>query len=62
MSQSISLWGAVYSDVPAVDLPKTGGGTARFYDAADGDVMSYGAAPLVGSAVVGSSALCEEEE
>ena len=28
----IDLLGAVYPDVPAVDLPKSGGGTARFYD------------------------------
>lgn len=35
MSQSISLWGAQYSDVPAVNLPKTGGGTARFTDVSD---------------------------
>lgn len=28
----IELYGATYSDVPAVDLPKSGGGTARFYD------------------------------
>lgn len=28
----IELLGATYSDVPAVDLPKSGGGTARFYD------------------------------
>ena len=35
MSQNITLWGASYSDVPAVNLPKTGGGTARFTDVAD---------------------------
>ena len=29
---------------------------------ADGDSMSYGAEPLVGYAIVGQSALCEEEE
>lgn len=28
----IELLGAIYPDVPAVDLPKSGGGTARFYD------------------------------
>lgn len=28
----IELMGATYPDVPAVDLPKSGGGTARFYD------------------------------
>lgn len=33
MAQNISLLGASYSDVPAVVLPKTGGGTARFDDA-----------------------------
>lgn len=33
MAQNITLLGASYSDVPAVDLPKTGGGTARFADA-----------------------------
>ena len=32
MAQNISLWGASYSDVPAVDLPKSGGGTATFTD------------------------------
>lgn len=57
----VTLWGASYSDVPAVNLPKTGGGTATFYDAADGDNMSFGAEPLVGYARVGQSALCEEE-
>ena len=29
---NISLWGASYADVPAIDLPKTGGGTVRFYE------------------------------
>lgn len=33
MSQNITLLGASYSAVPAVLLPKTGGGTARFDDA-----------------------------
>ena len=32
MAQNITLLGASYSDVPAVTLPKTGGGTARFDD------------------------------
>ncbi len=35
MSQNISLWNAVYSAVPAVNLPKQGGGTARFTDVSD---------------------------
>lgn len=32
MAQNITLLGASYADVPAVQLPKTGGGTARFTD------------------------------
>lgn len=35
MSQNISLWGANYSDVPSVLLPKQGGGTASFTDVTD---------------------------
>lgn len=35
MSQNITLLGASYSDVPAVNLPKTGGGTASFTDVTD---------------------------
>ena len=45
MAQDISLMGASYTAVPAVTLPKTGGGTARFTDvtpttATDSDVAS----------------------
>ena len=58
----VQLWGAVYADVPAVTLPSENNTTVTFYEATDGDNLSYGAAPLVGSAVVGSSALCTEEE
>ena len=35
MAQNISLLGASYSAVPAVTLPKTGGGTASFTDVTD---------------------------
>lgn len=35
MAQNITLLGASYSDVPAVTLPKTGGGTASFTDVSD---------------------------
>lgn len=52
MAQSITLLGATYNDVPAVDLPKTGGGTARFWDATDGNNLTYGLTdrtlPIVG--------------
>lgn len=39
MAQNITLLGASYSDVPAVDLPKTGGGTARFVD--EDEIVTY---------------------
>lgn len=32
MAQNVTVAGAAYSDVPAVALPATGGGTASFYD------------------------------
>ena len=35
MAQDITLMGASYSAVPAVTLPKTGGGTASFTDVTD---------------------------
>ena len=35
MAKNISLLGADYPDVPAVQLPKTGGGTALFVDEDD---------------------------
>lgn len=35
MAQNITIWGASYSAVPAVTLPKTGGGTASFTDVTD---------------------------
>lgn len=45
MAQNITLLGATYSGVPAVTLPKSGGGTATFTDVTDttaaaGDVAS----------------------
>ena len=45
MAQSVVINGVTYSDVPEVDIPLSGGGTAKFYDAsgadaAAGDVLS----------------------
>ena len=42
MAQNVTVAGASYPDVPAVVLPKTGGGSARFVDLGDVD---YAAAP-----------------
>ena len=35
MSQTISLWGATYNNVPAISLPKSPSGTATFTDVTD---------------------------
>lgn len=35
MAQDVTIAGASYTDVPAVTLPKTGGGEATFYDMTD---------------------------
>lgn len=41
MAQNITLLGATYNDVPAVDLPKSGGGTARFIDITESGTPVY---------------------
>ena len=43
MAQDISLLGAIYQDVPAVELPKDGGGTALFTDVTDTTLTAAGA-------------------
>ena len=40
MAQNITLMGASYADVPAVTLPKTGGGTAQFDDTTDANATA----------------------
>jgi hypothetical protein len=35
MAQNVTIAGASYSDVPSIEVPKTGGGTAGFYDVSD---------------------------
>lgn len=39
MAQNITLLGANYTAVPAVTLPKTGGGTAKFID--EEEIVTY---------------------
>ena len=41
MAQNITLLGASYQAVPAVTLPKTGGGTARFDDTSDATATAH---------------------
>ena len=62
MAQNISLWGASYSNVPSVKLPKTGGGTAQFDDtiissnaAAASDITSGKLAWVNGTLVTGTN-------
>lgn len=40
MAQNVIINGVVYSSVPAVDIPLSEGGTARFYDDTNADVSS----------------------
>lgn len=37
---NVSLWGANYSNVPAITLPQTGGGTVTFYENGGGGGMN----------------------
>ena len=46
---NITLLGASYTDVPAVDLPKTGGGTVRFYENGGGSSAQTATGTVSGS-------------
>lgn len=37
MAQNVVINGVTYSNVPEVDIPKSGGGTAKFFDTAGAD-------------------------
>lgn len=40
MAQSVVINGVTYSDVPEVDIPLSGGGTAKFMDTSDADAAA----------------------
>ena len=59
MAQNVVINGVTYNDVPEVDIPKSGGGTAKFYDPADatagqGDILSGKNAYIDGGKTNGS--------
>lgn len=40
MAQNVVINSVTYQNVPEVDIPKSGGGTAKFYDTAGADMAS----------------------
>lgn len=40
MAQNVVINGVTYSNVPEVDIPKSGGGTAKFFDTASADAAA----------------------
>ena len=40
MAQNVIINGVTYSNVPEVDIPKSGGGTAKFYDTSAADASA----------------------
>lgn len=53
MAQNVVINGVTYQNVPEVDIPKSGGGTAKFYDTGSADATS--ADLLTGKKAYGSS-------
>ena len=53
MAQNVIINGVTYANVPEVDIPKSGGGTAKFYDTASGDLAAGD--PLTGKTAFGAS-------
>ena len=53
MAQNVVINGVTYQNVPEVDIPKSGSGTAKFYDTASADITSDDV--LTGKTAFGSS-------
>lgn len=53
MAQNVVINGVTYSSVPEVDIPKSGGGTAKFYDTASANISAGDV--LTGKTAFGSS-------
>lgn len=61
MAQNVVINGVTYSNVPEVDIPKSGGGTAKFFDTAGtnatgGDLLTGKTAYNASGAISGSMA------
>lgn len=61
MAQNVIINGVTYQSVPEVDIPKSGGGTAKFFDtsdatAAQADVLTGKSAYNSGGSISGSMA------
>lgn len=53
MAQNVIINGVTYQNVPEVDIPKSGGGTAKFFDTASADISASDV--LTGKTAYGSS-------
>ena len=53
MAQNVVINGVTYQNVPEVNIPKSGSGTAKFYDTASADITS--ADVLTGKVAYGSA-------
>lgn len=53
MAQNVIINGVTYSNVPQVDIPKSGGGNATFYDTSNADATAGNI--LTGKVAYGSS-------
>ena len=53
MAQNVVINGVTYQNVPEVDIPKSGGGTAKFYDTTGADISAGDV--LTGKTAFGSS-------
>ncbi len=53
MAQNVTINGVTYQSVPEVDIPKSGGGTAKFYDTAGANATA--ADILTGKSAYGPS-------
>lgn len=61
MAQNVIINGVTYQNVPEVNIPKSGGGTAKFMDTADAtaaqsDILSTKTAYVNGSKITGNIA------